>query len=173
MLCRNCNIYFREHLMRSAILNVQQESHRRKPSPYCTKLKLHKHCVRSLFVCSARQYSLSIEPPLPTTPPCSFRDGVNFAVFQGQYTDYDLDYCPQRTVNGTEDCLYLGLFSRPWSTGQALRPVVVNFFGGAYIEGGGSFSIPPSTYPTLNVSSQNDWIMVRDSLLHLTVLTPT
>jgi len=68
------------------------------------------------------------------------------------------DFCPQRTVNGTEDCLYLGLYSRPWSSGQPLKPVVVVFFGGAFIEGGGSFSIPPSGYPVLNVSNENDFI---------------
>ena len=70
------------------------------------------------------------------------------------------DYCPQRTVNGTEDCLYLGLYSRPWTKGQPLKPVVVVFFGGAFIEGGGSFDIPPSGYPILNVSSENDFIFV-------------
>lgn len=70
------------------------------------------------------------------------------------------DYCPQRTVNGTEDCLYLGLYSRPWTVGQPLRPVVVVYFGGAFIEGGGSFSIPPSGYPILNVSNENDFIFV-------------
>jgi carboxylesterase type B len=70
------------------------------------------------------------------------------------------DFCPQRTVNGTEDCLYLGLYGRPWTAGQALRPVVVVFFGGAFIEGGGSFSIPPAGYPVLNVTNENDFIFV-------------
>lgn len=70
------------------------------------------------------------------------------------------DFCPQRTVNGTEDCLYLGLYGRPWTTGQPLKPVVVVFFGGAFIEGGGSFSIPPPGYPVLNVSNENDFIFI-------------
>ncbi|KAF2169774.1 hypothetical protein M409DRAFT_20188 [Zasmidium cellare ATCC 36951] len=70
------------------------------------------------------------------------------------------DFCPQRTVNGTEDCLYLGLYGRPWTAGQALKPVVVVFYGGAFIQGGGSFTIPPAGYPVLNVSSQNDFIFV-------------
>ncbi|TVY82677.1 Carboxylesterase patB [Lachnellula suecica] len=70
------------------------------------------------------------------------------------------DMCPQRTVNGSEDCLYLGLYSRPWTASQPLRPVVVVYFGGGFIEGGGSFSIPPSGYPVLNVSTTNDFIFV-------------
>lgn len=68
--------------------------------------------------------------------------------------------CPQRTVNGSEDCLFLGLYSRPWQTGQPLRPVVVVFYGGAYIEGTAYFTIPPAGYPVLNVSATNDFIFV-------------
>lgn len=70
------------------------------------------------------------------------------------------DFCPQRTVNGTEDCLYLGLYGRPWTQGQALKPVVVVYYGGAFIQGGGSFTIPPAGYPVLNVSTENDFIFV-------------
>ncbi|KAF3762425.1 acetylcholinesterase precursor [Cryphonectria parasitica EP155] len=75
------------------------------------------------------------------------------------------DMCPQRTVNGSEDCLYLGLYARPWTATTAaqpppLRPVVVVFYGGAYIEGDASFSIPPSAYPVLNVSEGTDLVFV-------------
>ncbi|KAI5273549.1 carboxylesterase [Aureobasidium subglaciale] len=70
------------------------------------------------------------------------------------------DMCPQRTVNGSEDCLYLGLYSRPWTEGQALRPVVVVFYGGGFIQGSAYFSIPPSGYPVLNVSNANDFVFV-------------
>ncbi|KAH8675820.1 carboxylesterase [Xylariales sp. PMI_506] len=70
------------------------------------------------------------------------------------------DMCPQRTVNGSEDCLYLGLYSRPWTKGQALRPVVVVFYGGAFIQGSASFNIPPPAYPVLNVSESSDLIFV-------------
>jgi carboxylesterase type B len=38
--------------------------------------------------------------------------------------------------------------------------VIVVFYGGAFIQGGGSFSIPPAGYPVLNVSSRNDFIFV-------------
>ncbi|KAK3635245.1 hypothetical protein LTR56_014854 [Elasticomyces elasticus] len=87
------------------------------------------------------------QPPLPIT--------------NGTYNSTQkFDFCPQRTVNGTEDCLYLGLYSRPWTSDQALRPVVVVFFGGAFIQGGGSFAIPPAGYPVLNVSDTNDFIFV-------------
>ena len=81
-------------------------------------------------------------------------------ILNGTYdTDQSFDMCPQRTVNGSEDCLYLGLYSRPW-TPPSLRPVLVVFYGGGFIEGSASFSIPPSFYPTLNVSTENDFIIV-------------
>jgi carboxylesterase type B len=70
------------------------------------------------------------------------------------------DMCPQRTVNGSEDCLYLGLYGRPWTKGQPLRPVMVVFYGGGFIQGSAFFTIPPSGYPTLNVSDTNDFIFV-------------
>jgi carboxylesterase type B len=63
-------------------------------------------------------------------------------------------------VNGSEDCLYLGLYSRPWTTGQPLRPVVVVFYGGAFIQGSASFTVPPSAYPVLNVSASSDLIFI-------------
>ncbi|PLB47116.1 alpha/beta-hydrolase [Aspergillus steynii IBT 23096] len=76
-------------------------------------------------------------------------------------TDQDFDMCPQRTVNGSEDCLYLGLFSRPWDiTSAARRPVLVVFYGGAFIQGSASFTIPPSSYPVLNVSNLNDYVVI-------------
>lgn len=87
------------------------------------------------------------QPPLPIT--------------NGTYDSSQIfDMCPQRTVNGSEDCLYLGLYSRPWTDPNAKRPVVVFFYGGAYIEGDASFGIPPGGYSTLNVSNENDFIWV-------------
>ncbi|KAF2085276.1 carboxylesterase [Saccharata proteae CBS 121410] len=87
------------------------------------------------------------QPPLPIT--------------NGTYdTDQDFDMCPQRTVNGSEDCLYLGLYSRPWADASAKRPVVVVFYGGGFIEGSASFTIPPAGYPILNVTDENDFIVV-------------
>jgi carboxylesterase type B len=68
--------------------------------------------------------------------------------------------CPQRTVNGSEDCLYLGIYSRPWTEKQDLRPVLLTFYGGGFIRGSASFDIPPSGFPVLNVSSQNDYVVV-------------
>ena len=70
-------------------------------------------------------------------------------------------FCPQRAVNGSEDCLYLGLYSHPWSSSQPLRPVLLDFYGGAFIEGGGSFNIPPAAYPILNVSTKNNFVVVN------------
>lgn len=87
------------------------------------------------------------QPPLPIT--------------NGTYnSSQEFDMCPQRTVNGSEDCLYLGLYSRPWTQGQPLRPVVVVFYGGAYIQGDAFFTIPPAGYPVLNVSSETDLVFV-------------
>lgn len=63
-------------------------------------------------------------------------------------------------MNGSEDCLYLGLHSRPWTASQPLRPVVVTFHGGAFIQGSAAFTIPPSAYPILNVSDSNNVIFV-------------
>lgn len=76
-------------------------------------------------------------------------------------TDRAFDMCPQRTVNGSEDCLYLGVYSRPWTKRQEdLRPVLLTFFGGGFIRGSASFDIPPSGFPVLNVSNQNDYVVV-------------
>lgn len=79
-------------------------------------------------------------------------------------TDQDFDMCPQRTVNGSEDCLYLGLFSRPWNpdtlSSSTARPVLVVLYGGAFIQGSASFTIPPPSYPILNVSNSNDYIAI-------------
>jgi len=76
-------------------------------------------------------------------------------------THQDFDMCPQRTVNGTEDCLYLGLFSRPWDVSKnTKRPVLVVFYGGAFIQGSAAFTIPPSSFPILNVTNANDYIVI-------------
>ncbi|KAH9902289.1 putative carboxylesterase [Xylariomycetidae sp. FL2044] len=86
------------------------------------------------------------QPPLPIT--------------NGTYNSTQpFDMCPQRTVNGTEDCLYLSLYSRPWhrpdrAPRSILRPVVVTFYGGGFIQGSASItSLPPPAYPILNASS--------------------
>lgn len=83
------------------------------------------------------------------------------AITNGTYnTDQSFDMCPQRTVNGSEDCLYLGLYSRPWTADSPLRPVLVVFYGGGFIQGSASFSIPPPMYPVLNTTSANDYVVV-------------
>jgi carboxylesterase type B len=82
-------------------------------------------------------------------------------ITNGTYnTDQAFDMCPQRTVNGSEDCLYLGVYSRPWIKKERLRPVLLSYYGGGFIRGSASFNIPPSGYPTLNVSEQNDFVVV-------------
>ena len=87
------------------------------------------------------------QPPLPLT--------------DGTYdSSQPFDMCPQRTVNGSEDCLYLGLYSRPWTEGQPLRPVVVVFYGGGFIQGSAYFTLPPPAYPILNVSSTSDAVFI-------------
>ncbi|KAL5051621.1 hypothetical protein BDW71DRAFT_193896 [Aspergillus fruticulosus] len=88
-------------------------------------------------------------------PPLSIDDSI-------YDTDQSFDMCPQRTVNGSEDCLYLGLFSRPWieNSNAASRPVLVVFYGGAFIQGSASLTLPPSSFPVLNVSALNDYIVI-------------
>ncbi|KFA68035.1 hypothetical protein S40285_09584, partial [Stachybotrys chlorohalonatus IBT 40285] len=85
------------------------------------------------------------------------------------------DMCPQRATDGSEDCLYLGVYSRPWTPEQPLKPVVVVFYGGGFAGGSASFVLPPPGfplsggtpptnmlfgYPTLNVSSASDFLLV-------------
>lgn len=88
-------------------------------------------------------------------PPATITDGT-------YDTDQDFDMCPQRTVNGSEDCLYLGLFSRPWDTAKAKakRPILVVFYGGAFIQGTASFTMPPPSFPVLNASTLNDYLVI-------------
>jgi carboxylesterase type B len=82
-------------------------------------------------------------------------------ITNGTYnTDEAFDMCPQRTVNGSEDCLYLGVYARPWTKKEELRPVLLTFYGGGFIRGSASFVIPPSGYPVLNVSDHNDYVVV-------------
>lgn len=104
----------------------------------------------------------------PPVGPLRFR-GPQPPVPLARGTVYDstqpFDMCPQRTVNGSEDCLYLGLYARPWTAAaaarqQPLRPVVVVFYGGAYIQGSASFGLPPSALPVLNVSDATDLVVV-------------
>ncbi|KAI1756744.1 carboxylesterase [Xylaria castorea] len=87
------------------------------------------------------------QPPLPIT------HGIHDS-------SQTFDMCPQRTVNGSEDCLYLGLYGRPWTRDTPLRPVVVTFYGGGFIQGSASFTLPPSAYPILNVSDASNMIFV-------------
>jgi carboxylesterase type B len=88
--------------------------------------------------------------PQPPTP-----------VTNGTYnTDRSFDMCPQRTVNGSEDCLYLGVYSRPWAAKQPLRPVLLTLYGGGFIRGNAAFDMPPSGFPVLNVSETNGYVVV-------------
>lgn len=54
----------------------------------------------------------------------------------------------------------MGLYTQPWTKGQPLRPVVVTFYGGGYIEGSAYFGIPPSAYPILNVTQTTELLFV-------------
>jgi carboxylesterase type B len=98
-----------------------------------------------------------------TAGPNRFRAPQPPAPINGTYnSDRTFDMCPQRTVNGSEDCLYLGVYSRPWSAPQPLRPVLVTFYGGGFIRGdaASAMTIPPSGFPVLNASHSNDYVVV-------------
>ncbi|ROW15752.1 hypothetical protein VPNG_02132 [Cytospora leucostoma] len=75
-------------------------------------------------------------------------------------TDRPFPSCPLADGTGSEDCLYLGIYSRPWAEGDKLRPVTVVLHGGAYTAGTASFNIPPYGFATLNVSELNDFVLV-------------
>ena len=89
-------------------------------------------------------------------PPLAIENGTVYD------TDQAFDMCPQRTVNGSEDCLYMGIYSRPWiqANNSQLRPVLLTFYGGGFIRGSATFTIPPSGFPVLNVSQLNDYVVV-------------
>ncbi|KAI8315942.1 hypothetical protein K4K61_012649 [Colletotrichum sp. SAR11_59] len=110
-------------------------------------------------------YNISFWQKIPyASPPVGenrFRGPQPPQSIEGVYdSSQPFDMCPQRTVNGSEDCLYLGLYSRPWTKSQPLKPVVVTFYGGGFIQGSAYFSIPPSAYPILNVSDASDMLFV-------------
>ncbi|KAF2823534.1 alpha/beta-hydrolase [Ophiobolus disseminans] len=120
----------------------------------------------SLQGASSAQYNLTYYRSIPFAastagknrfrapqPPKPIKNGI-------YNTNRAFDMCPQRTVNGSEDCLYLGVYSRPWTKKQDLRPVLLTFYGGGFIRGSASFDIPPSGFPVLNVSSSNDYVVV-------------
>ncbi|KAK7745858.1 hypothetical protein SLS53_002576 [Cytospora paraplurivora] len=75
-------------------------------------------------------------------------------------TDRSFPSCPLANGTGSEDCLYLGVYSRPWVEGNKLRPVTVVLHGGAYTAGTASFDMPPYGYATLNASNMNDFVLV-------------
>ncbi|KAF2856706.1 alpha/beta-hydrolase [Plenodomus tracheiphilus IPT5] len=112
------------------------------------------------------QYNLTYYRKIPfaasTAGPNRFRaPQPPIPIENGTYdTNQAFDMCPQRTVNGSEDCLYLGVYSRPWTKAQSLRPVVLTFYGGGFIRGNAAFDMPPSGFPVLNVSQQNDYVVV-------------
>ena len=72
-------------------------------------------------------YNLSYFRKIPFAAPPTGRNRFRapqppLRITNGTYnTDQTFDMCPQRTVNGTEDCLYLGLFSRPWDTSRVMQ----------------------------------------------------
>ena len=97
----------------------------------------------------------------PTSGVNRFRAPQPPAQINGTYdTNQTFSPCPQQDGTGSEDCLYLGVYSRPWVNGTDLRPVVVVFHGGAYVAGSGRLTFPPSGFATLNVSTANDFVMV-------------
>lgn len=111
------------------------------------------------------QYNITYYRTIPfadsTTGDNRFRAPQPPPAVAGTYnTDQSFPWCPVPDGSGSEDCLYLGIYSRPWASGAKLRPVTVVFHGGSYITGSASFSLPPSGYPTLNVSDQNDFVLV-------------
>ncbi|KAH8154968.1 uncharacterized protein LAJ45_01501 [Morchella importuna] len=110
-------------------------------------------------------YNISYFRRIPfAAPPVGenrFRGPQPVGTFDGVYdADIPYDMCPQRTVNGSEDCLYLTLYSRPWTEGAPKKPVMMFFYGGGFIQGAAGLTLPPSSYPVLNVSESTNYIAV-------------
>lgn len=111
------------------------------------------------------EYNMSYWKKIPfAAPPVGenrFRRPQPPVRIYGRYdTDSDFVGCPQKLSTGSEDCLYLGVFARPWSKGQKLRPVLVEFYGGAFVEGSASTNLPGILYPLLNSSDESDFVAV-------------
>lgn len=75
-------------------------------------------------------YNISYFRRIPfAAPPVGenrFRGPQPVERFDGIYdADIPYDMCPQRTVNGSDDCLYLTLYSRPWVEGSPKKPVMM------------------------------------------------
>ncbi|KAI8937745.1 hypothetical protein NX059_005445 [Plenodomus lindquistii] len=136
------------------------------PTPQNTTNPLVKLDYGTFQGAVSTQYNLTYYRKIPfaasTAGPNRFRaPQPPLPIKNGTYnTNQAFDMCPQRTVNGSEDCLYLGVYSRPWTKPQPLRPVVLTFYGGGFIRGNAAFTIPPSGFPVLNVSAQNDYVVV-------------
>ncbi|KAH8649083.1 Alpha/Beta hydrolase protein [Xylariales sp. PMI_506] len=73
-------------------------------------------------------------------------------------TNQEIPSCPSHARPKDEDCLYLGVHSRPWTPGQPLRPVFLYLFGGGFSTGVPA-SAPPF-YASMNVTNQNDYVAV-------------
>lgn len=122
-------------------------------------------------------YFKSIPFAAPPTGNLRFRAPQLPLKYEGVFdSSVTKDFCVQRTVNGSEDCLYLELYGRRFNP-KAKKPVLVKscyfpksirdvlriqvwLYGGGYVQGGGSTSWPPFVYPTLKVSTLNDFIVV-------------
>jgi carboxylesterase type B len=96
------------------------------------------------------------------SPPERFRAPKPPQSIAGIYdTDRTFDMCPQRTNSGSEDCLYLSVYSRPWELGQKKRPVMVHFYGGGFIQGDANLRVPiPQVYPVLNLTDADGFVAV-------------
>ncbi|KAF3769304.1 alpha/beta-hydrolase [Cryphonectria parasitica EP155] len=99
-------------------------------------------------------------PPQPL-PPYTNSSSSSLQIYN---TNQTLPNCPLPDGSGSEDCLYLGIYTRPWNANDTLRPVVVVFHGGAYMYAGSAPSLnqlSPFGYPALNVSStDNNFVLV-------------
>lgn len=75
-------------------------------------------------------YNISYFRKIPfAAPPVGenrFRGPQLVETIEGVYdADLAYDMCPQRATNGSEDCLYLTMYSRPWNQDSAKRPVMM------------------------------------------------
>ncbi|RAO68243.1 uncharacterized protein BHQ10_004255 [Talaromyces amestolkiae] len=88
---------------------------------------------------------------------------LNYGSFQGYYdADYNMSYWKKIPFAAPPvgENRFRGPQPPAQINGQKLRPVFIEFYGGAFVEGSASTGLPGIFYPLLNSSDESDFIAV-------------